>query len=349
MEAQLASEGVDVKGVTNVMEEMSRRNRELFALPPYVLYVARAFSTLEGIGLTIDEDYAIVQECYPYLARRLFTDRSPRAKAALRAMLGLDGAAAPSATSAPSQPSLLPFAADGGVRGVVTPTTTAGGAAGGLSPAKLVEMSEQFRTATAATADVDASAGQTEATREFARLVLGKEGSTLQDILVEESAKLGDAALRQALRAALVDAPSSVASPLGLSPPPALVELLSASDEDARVLATGRELRELLGPRVQQQLNSSATTPVLAPTAVTDAFGSLLSDETTRNDVLAGVEGAGAVSRRIGATMLRRAAARAANTPGLPETARDAYIDVNNKLADAVEPKAPLDATAIES
>ena len=38
MEAQLASEGVDVKGVTNVMEEMSRRNRELFALPPYVLH-----------------------------------------------------------------------------------------------------------------------------------------------------------------------------------------------------------------------------------------------------------------------------------------------------------------------
>ncbi len=41
------SEGVDVNGVTSVMEEMSRRNRELFKLPPYVLYVSRAFSTLE--------------------------------------------------------------------------------------------------------------------------------------------------------------------------------------------------------------------------------------------------------------------------------------------------------------
>jgi len=30
MESQLEAEGVDVKGVTNVMEEMSRRNRELF-------------------------------------------------------------------------------------------------------------------------------------------------------------------------------------------------------------------------------------------------------------------------------------------------------------------------------
>merc|ERR1719446_1363756 len=87
MEDQLREEGVDVNGVTNVMEEMSRRNRELFKLPSYVLYVSRAFSTLEGIGLSIDEDYAILQECYPYLARRLFTDNSPRAKKALRSML----------------------------------------------------------------------------------------------------------------------------------------------------------------------------------------------------------------------------------------------------------------------
>jgi uncharacterized membrane protein len=87
MEEQLASEGVDVNQVTNVMEEMSRRNKELFKLPPYVLYVSRAFSTLEGIGLSIDEDYAILQECYPYLAKRLLTDNSPRARTALLSML----------------------------------------------------------------------------------------------------------------------------------------------------------------------------------------------------------------------------------------------------------------------
>eukprot|EP00966_Prymnesium_polylepis_P124502 2879562-Prymnesium_polylepis.1 len=33
--------------------------------PMYVLYVARAFSTLEGIGLSVDEDYAIVQVWQP--------------------------------------------------------------------------------------------------------------------------------------------------------------------------------------------------------------------------------------------------------------------------------------------
>jgi hypothetical protein len=59
MEAQLESEGIDVKGVSNVMEEMSRRNRELFQLPPYMLYVARAFSTLEGIGLGVDVELGL--------------------------------------------------------------------------------------------------------------------------------------------------------------------------------------------------------------------------------------------------------------------------------------------------
>ena len=48
MEERLEAEGVDVSGVTNVMEEMSRRNRELFKLPPYVLYVSRAFFYLGG-------------------------------------------------------------------------------------------------------------------------------------------------------------------------------------------------------------------------------------------------------------------------------------------------------------
>lgn len=41
MEEQLIKEGVDVRGVSNVMQEMSRRNRELFRLPEWVLYVVR--------------------------------------------------------------------------------------------------------------------------------------------------------------------------------------------------------------------------------------------------------------------------------------------------------------------
>ena len=61
-------------------------------------YVSRAFSTLEGIGLSINEDYSILQECYPYLAKRLLTDNSPRARNALQAMLY--GSTTPSNTGA---------------------------------------------------------------------------------------------------------------------------------------------------------------------------------------------------------------------------------------------------------
>lgn len=50
--------------VTNVMEEMSRRNRDMFVVPPYILYVARAFSTLEGIGLSASPEYSLISEVY---------------------------------------------------------------------------------------------------------------------------------------------------------------------------------------------------------------------------------------------------------------------------------------------
>ena len=199
MESQLEKEGVDVKGVTNVMEEMSRRNRELFALPPYVLYVARAFSTLEGIGLSIDENYAIVQECYPYLARRLFTDKSPRAKAALRAMLGLGD-------DAPIADMSLASSGIAAVKDGVSEVTVAERKSSSLSPKKLLEMTDNFASYTASATTVDRDGqGRTAAAKEFAKLLLNEEGSTLQEILIDEAAKLGDATTRSILRQALVE------------------------------------------------------------------------------------------------------------------------------------------------
>mmetsp|Transcript_17410 Transcript_17410/g.50668 ORF Transcript_17410/g.50668 Transcript_17410/m.50668 type:complete len:854 (-) Transcript_17410:101-2662(-) len=290
MEDQLAKEGVDVKGVTNIMEEMSRRNRELFALPPYVLYVARAFSTLEGIGLGIDENYAIVQECYPYLSRRLFTDRSPRAKKALRAMLGLAEEAEVDAMVGPASTTLdvvqASAAASVAASSSTSTSTSGGGGGGAISPGKLLEMSDGFASYTAATSDADRDgAGQAAASEAFLDLFLDPEGSTLQDILIDETARLGDAATRSALRAALVDSPAARAAAAALRAPrdildgagvagallpgavkralvdrpaglPDLVErLVSPDEEDERVLKTARELRDALGPRIAAGIN----------------------------------------------------------------------------------------------
>ncbi len=49
--------------------------------------MSRAFATLEGIGLSANKDYAILSECFPYLAKRLLSDDSPRARGALRTLL----------------------------------------------------------------------------------------------------------------------------------------------------------------------------------------------------------------------------------------------------------------------
>lgn len=362
MEAQLESEGVDVKGVTNVMEEMSKRNRELFSLPPYVLYVARAFSTLEGIGLSMDPNYAIVQECYPYLARRLFTDRSPRAKKALRAMLGLSE----NDMEAEKTPSALAIVKAG----------SAGKNFRALSPRKLIELSDGFNSYTAATTEVDDKRGQAAAAREFANLLLDPKGSALQDILVDETARLGDAATRAVLREAFVE--SSVAkaaaetlrarkefidkSPLAsLLPGPLktilvdqpaelpglLADLVATTEEDERILASASELRDAIGSRftasgdssvrnaVSVQLNDGAS--LLPSQPDLSAIQSILSDAETRQAAVKSLSGVAALGRRVGAGLLRRAAYRTDITAVIPEATRKAFIDASNALADEID------------
>ena len=50
-------------------------------------YIIFYYSTIEGIGLTYDPSYSIVKECYPYLAKRLLSDDSPRVRDALETFL----------------------------------------------------------------------------------------------------------------------------------------------------------------------------------------------------------------------------------------------------------------------
>ena len=55
--------------------------------PPYFALVIRAIGVLEGIALVGNPNFAIIDEAYPYIARRLMTDDSPRLKTALRYMV----------------------------------------------------------------------------------------------------------------------------------------------------------------------------------------------------------------------------------------------------------------------
>jgi aarF domain-containing kinase len=58
-----------------ITEDLSDISRDyVFVIPPYFALILRAFSVLEGIGLAADPDYTILDDCYPYLCKRLITD-----------------------------------------------------------------------------------------------------------------------------------------------------------------------------------------------------------------------------------------------------------------------------------
>lgn len=58
-----------------------------FRIPPYFALIIRAIGVLEGIALVGDPEFALVDEAYPYIAKRLLTDPTPRLQAALRYMV----------------------------------------------------------------------------------------------------------------------------------------------------------------------------------------------------------------------------------------------------------------------
>lgn len=58
-----------------------------FRIPPYFALIIRAIGVLEGIALVGDPDFALVDEAFPYISKRLMTDDSPRLREALRYMI----------------------------------------------------------------------------------------------------------------------------------------------------------------------------------------------------------------------------------------------------------------------
>ena len=59
---------------TSLTTHFSRRS--IFQIPPYFFYIGKAFSVLEGIGLTNDDNYSVINACLPYISQRLIADKS---------------------------------------------------------------------------------------------------------------------------------------------------------------------------------------------------------------------------------------------------------------------------------
>ena len=89
--AELSAAGgaaaLDVNKIIEKLVDITKEYGALFQIPPYFAYIIRAYTVLQGIGLQSNPDYSILASCYPYLARRLLTDPSPRTQKALKDML----------------------------------------------------------------------------------------------------------------------------------------------------------------------------------------------------------------------------------------------------------------------
>lgn len=75
----------EISKMARDLEDLSRKYP--FKIPSFFALILRAFSVIEGIALGSDQDYAIVQECFPYLSKRLLTDNTPRTNKVLRGLL----------------------------------------------------------------------------------------------------------------------------------------------------------------------------------------------------------------------------------------------------------------------
>jgi len=79
---------IDVNQVVGKVKNLTQKGEgSIFKIPPYFLYIAKSFSVLEGIGLSNDKGYSIINECLPYVSKRLLSDKDERVAGALNSFI----------------------------------------------------------------------------------------------------------------------------------------------------------------------------------------------------------------------------------------------------------------------
>jgi aarF domain-containing kinase len=198
-----------------------------FRIPPYFALVIRAIGVLEGIALVGNPNFAIIDEAYPYIARRLMTDDSPRLKAALRYMVyGREGSfdaeklidllqALEKFTAVRDEGDGSAFKVDG-VRG-----TRNVGTAGDFSGSKQVQVAVTDRN-NSSNAQLQSSRDE-KTVREALRFFFSPEGNVFREFLLEETVNFVDAAGREATQELMMN--------LGLNnlPMPSLLRAMTPS------------------------------------------------------------------------------------------------------------------------
>ena len=185
---------IDVNEVSARLQGLTEEYGNFFQIPPYFAYVLRAFSVLEGIALINDPDYSILQECLPYISQRVLTDNSPRAAAALSSFVYSkqqpeDHAAPPVSAHASSS--------SGG--SLVAPALMASAPSNPpVDAPRLAKLAAGFTSFSASSGglSLDSEAQLERLAGQIVDLLLARQGSPLQDLLLDEAARLADASTR---------------------------------------------------------------------------------------------------------------------------------------------------------
>jgi aarF domain-containing kinase len=62
-----------------------------FRIPSYFSLVIRSLTVLEGIALSSDPNYKVLSSSYPWIARKVLTDKSPKLRSTLQEIVYKDG------------------------------------------------------------------------------------------------------------------------------------------------------------------------------------------------------------------------------------------------------------------
>lgn len=247
-----------VSGITLEVEELQKRNRDAFQIPEWFLYTSRAFLTLEGICLQADENYSIIQSCFPYVAKRLFKDDSPQAQAALKELLYGAG-------NALSAKRLTDFA-----EGISTYISSTQGSPSPSLNTSVTKINDNGKIKSQTTQE------SLELVKLGADIILAPQGNLIQTIIVDEGVSALNAQIKDVLRLALLENPARIRSNLPLNlgnllPFPLEREFtpfLSKTDDERRAQNLINQMMELVDIQGKSARESSQTIPSLSSRGV---------------------------------------------------------------------------------
>lgn len=218
---------INVNQVINNLQDLTAKKGNLFQIPPYFAYIAKSFSVLEGIGLSNDPKYSIINECLPYVSNRLLTDNESMGPALSTFIFGPNKGNIDTRIVDYDRVEQL-------VNGFGSFSTSASGALLGKESLSRAQKLE-------------------EAAEKVLDIIITEEQTPLQEILLEQLAKIASSGSRSLWTEARTRSGTlptgrtvlgTIVDPLGLFESSPLV---NSCEQDEKVIETTRKLVALTG------------------------------------------------------------------------------------------------------